>query len=131
MTIKSISLPTIQNEIEARKTVKFCAIYLFVVSSLHIILALIKFGAWSFNSSDTYFRILENFIFGFAILRFWRAVLFILFFLQVLTLAHIVISDLNLKIINTISLVVLIFASIAVYRYHEIKNHIAKGWSRQ
>ena len=125
MFIKKLLLPPMRNESEAKKIAKLCARFFFIISSLYIIFALIQFGTWSFNSSDTYLRILGNLFFGYAILRFWRTVLYILLCLQILTLTHIFNADLNLKIINTLSLIFIVYALFAVYKYHEIKNHIS------
>jgi hypothetical protein len=122
MSIKSFFIPPMRNEIEAKKIAKLCAIYFFVISALYIIFALIQFGTWSFSSSNTYFRILENLFIGFAIIMSWRTVLYILLCMQILLLTYIFYADLNLKIINIMSLVVIIYALFAVYKYYEMKT---------
>ena len=121
MPIKSFLIPSMRNEVETRRVIRICASYFFVVSALFLIFALTQFGAWSFRSSDTYFRILENLFFGLAIIKSWMTVLYVLLCLQILLLIWIFTADLDMKIINTLSLIIMLYATIAVYKYNELE----------
>ena len=126
MLIKDFFLPKVQNEIVAKKFIRLCAIYFLLIVTLDLVLASINFGTWSFKSSNTYFRILENLFVGFAIYRYWRTVVRIFLYLQIILVAYIFIGGHGLKIINTMSLIVLFYADFMIGKYVTIRNHITK-----
>ena len=117
-------MPKIQDENRAKKILWLCASYFFFIVILYIALASIKFGSWSFKSSDTYFRIFENIVVGLTIFRSWRVVVRIFLILQILLLINIFIGGYGLKIINSMSLIVLFYADFAVNEYMNLKKHI-------
>jgi hypothetical protein len=120
-TAKEFFIPKIHNSTSAQRITRLCATYFFLIVTLYLVT---NFGEWSFKSSDTYFRISENLLVGFSILKCWRTVVRIFLYLQIILLIDIFIGGHGLKIINTMSLLVLFYADYGVAKHQEFKGHI-------
>jgi hypothetical protein len=129
LNLREFLLPKIINEADAKKIVKMCAMYFFAIVTLYLIFAITNYGEWSFKSSNTYFRIFENLFIGFSIIKYWRTVVRIFLYLQVILLIYIFIGGHGLKIINTMSLVALVYADFAVAKYIKYRGHITSPFT--
>ena len=122
MDNKGHSIQKMQNGFDSKRILKICRVYFFSIAVLYLLFAISGIGMWSLKSSSTYFVIIENIFIGYAIFKYWRTVLRVILVMQILLLVRIIIGDLGLKVINSMYLIVLIFANIALTKYRIIKG---------
>ncbi len=117
--IKVFFFPKLSNESNSIKLINLCAFYFFTIATLYLVFALTNFGTWNLKSIVIY----ENILLGLIIVKRWKTVVLIFVFVQILLLTYIFIGNHGLKIINFMSLIVLIYANFAIAKHNELKAH--------
>jgi len=122
--------PSMKTERELKNIAAKCGSFFFLIAVFYLVLSIFQIGTWSIKSSDSYLLIIENAIIGFGLIKLARPVVRIVLVLYVCLIIYLFVGGYHGKVVSIFSLLILIYADMAVFRYHSlIKNHITSGSS--